>query len=106
MIITGLNNYLLLAAALLSGGLLGLFYFGGLWLTVQKLKPEKTPALLLVVSYILRLGLTLVGFYLVSGGQIARLLVSLAGFIIARQLLIRHIRPVTERSVDTYGNQP
>ena len=47
------------------------------------------PALWVFVSLLLRMGLTMSGFYWVSGGGWQRLLACLAGFIIARQILVR-----------------
>ncbi|MCB0171477.1 MAG: ATP synthase subunit I [Anaerolineae bacterium] len=73
-----------LGMALLAGVGLGLFYFGGLWLTVQQLLTIRRPVALLLVSYMGRIGVTLLGFYVVAGGHWERLLVCLLGFLIIR----------------------
>ena len=73
-----------LGLALLAGVGLGLFYFGGLWLTVQQLLTIRRPVALLLVSYMGRIGVTLLGFYVVAGGHWERLLVCLLGFLIIR----------------------
>jgi F1F0 ATPase subunit 2 len=66
---------------------LGFFYFGGLWLTVRRLAARDQPFLWLGLSFLTRLGLTLAGFYLVAGGHWQRLIVSVAGFLLARLVL-------------------
>jgi F1F0 ATPase subunit 2 len=43
-------------------------------------------------SLLLRLGVTMAGFYLVSGGDWQRLLSCLVGFVMARQLVTRLTR--------------
>ena len=46
-----------------AGLLLGFFYFGSLWLTVQSLVKVKRPAMLSIGSFFFRTGLTLGGFF-------------------------------------------
>lgn len=86
---TGVNDMMLLALAPIAGMLLGVVYFGGLWWTVRKALVSPKPAQWFVVSLLLRLGLTLPGFYLVAGADWKRLLACLLGFIIARVIVIR-----------------
>jgi F1F0 ATPase subunit 2 len=72
---------------------LGLFYFGGLWLTVRRLPGSRTPELLILGSFVGRLAVTLAGFYLVMGGRWERLLACLAGFLITRTFLLYRLKP-------------
>jgi F1F0 ATPase subunit 2 len=72
------------SGALLAGLLLGAIFFGGLWWTVLKGVSAKQPALWFSLSFLLRTGIVLAGFYFVSGADWKRLLVCLSGFIIAR----------------------
>ncbi len=58
-----------LALAFVAGALLGAFFFGGLWWTVQKGVASEQPALWFLGSLLLRTGLILAGFYLVSQGH-------------------------------------
>jgi len=88
---------LTLSGALLAGLLLGAIFFGGLWWTVQKGVSARQPALWFVPSFLLRTGITLAGFYFVSGAgwtnpDWKRLLVCLSGFIIARIIITRLTR--------------
>ncbi|NVM21540.1 MAG: ATP synthase subunit I [Desulfobacterales bacterium] len=79
--------------ALISGFGLGIFYFGGLWLTVGKLPTARRPALLSLASFFGRFGVVLVGFYFVMGGHWERLLACLLGFLATRSILVRRWGP-------------
>ncbi|MGE0681909.1 MAG: ATP synthase subunit I [Candidatus Binatia bacterium] len=81
------STVLPLICALLAGIGLGLFYFGGLWLTVQRLPMIRHPALLMLGSFFMRTLVALLGFYVVMSGSWARLLVCFAGFLAIRTLL-------------------
>ncbi|MFW6127514.1 MAG: ATP synthase subunit I, partial [Thermodesulfobacteriota bacterium] len=70
----------------------------GLWLTVQRLPGARRPGLLTLLSLIIRLGVTLAGFYLVMAGRWERLLVCLAGFLLVRILLVRRLGPSSSPS--------
>lgn len=84
-----MNELLQLALVLLAGLLLGALYFGGLWWTVQKGVSARQPALWFGASLLLRTGIVLAGFYLVSAADWKRLLLCLFGFIVARFVVIR-----------------
>lgn len=73
--------------AFAAGLLLGFFYFGSLWLTVQSLVKIKRPALLSIVSFFVRTGLTLGGFFIVMSGHWERALACMAGFLVMRKIL-------------------
>ena len=87
-----MNELLILAFALVAGGLLGAMFFGGLWWTVVRAISSKQPALWFLGSMLLRTGIALSGFYFVAGGDWKRLLASLLGFIIARLVVTRLTR--------------
>jgi F1F0 ATPase subunit 2 len=70
--------------AVLAGAALGVVFYAGLWWTVQHAATFQRPGLSVLASLLLRMGVTLVGFYLVSGGDCARLLLCLLGFVLAR----------------------
>ncbi|MGF1498046.1 MAG: ATP synthase subunit I [Elainellaceae cyanobacterium] len=83
---------LLTLSALPLGFLLGLFYFGSLWITVRHLPTLQRPVPLLISSYLGRLVIAGYGFYLIMGGHWERSLVALIGFILARTFLVRRFR--------------
>lgn len=80
-----------LALALLAGVVLGAFFFGGLWWTVQKGLTSESPALWFFGSMLLRTGLILAGFYYVSQGHWSMLVACLGGFLIARVFVVRRL---------------
>lgn len=99
-----MNEWLSLLPALLAGLVLGMFYFGGLWLTVQRLSQARQPALLALGSLAGRLGVTMLGVYLVTGGQWAKIGVCLLGFFVMRTILVRRWQPRISPAVRTGSN--
>ncbi|MBF0201204.1 MAG: hypothetical protein HQK66_07810 [Desulfamplus sp.] len=84
-----MNDMLNLIPVLLTGVLLGVMFFGGLWWTVQKGISARHPGGWFFFSLLLRMSLAMAGFYFVSDGHWERLLVSLSGFFIARLIVTR-----------------
>ena len=76
----------LLAGA--AGFSLGAIFFGGLWWTVRKGLWSRRPALWFLGSVLLRMGITLAGFYFVGRDDWRRLIACLVGFIMMRFLLM------------------
>ena len=72
---------------------LGLFYFGGLWLTVRRLPTSRYPLPLMLVSFAGRTVVAVAGFYFVMGGRWERALTCLAGFLVVRLALTLWLRP-------------
>ena len=91
-----MNNFVLLAFALVAGLVLGAIFFGGLWWTVRKGVSSKHPALWFLGSMLLRMGIVLAGFYFVGRGDWQRLVTCLLGFIIARFIVMRLTRTTIE----------
>jgi len=94
-------SVLLLAAA--GGGLLGLFYFGGLRWTLRKCLDSRSAALWLSGSFLLRTAACLYGFYWIGAADLGRILACLAGFIVARSVLTR--LPGAARAADDSAAQ-
>jgi F1F0 ATPase subunit 2 len=80
--------------AVVAGGIIGVFYFGGLWLTVRALAGARNPGFLILASFVSRTAVALFAFYLLMDGRWQRLLAGMAGFLIARYYMLRR-----------YGNQ-
>ena len=87
-----MNELLIGALAWLAGLLLGGIFFGGLWWTVRKSLSSQRPALWLLPSLLLRMSITLAGFYFVSDGHWQRWLLCLLGFIMARLIVTLRLR--------------
>ena len=94
-----MNEIVYMILAFIGGLLLGTIFFGGLWFTVRKLVISKIPALWFLGSFILRVSITLIGFYYISSGSWQRLLICVAGFIIARFAVIHFTKLSEEKQV-------
>ncbi len=90
--------------ALVVGLLLGALFFGGLWLTVQRGLTAKHPAVLFLISMLLRTGITLAGFYAVADHDSQRLVASLIGFVIVRLIATRVSRSGVEKVAQGAGH--
>jgi len=86
-----IEHSLAVIGTLLWGIILGLIYFGGLWLTVRRLTTGKHQAIVMLGSFVIRNALMVIGFFPVirQGWQYA--LICLAGIIIVRFILIHRI---------------
>ncbi len=101
---------LFIVLAFFAGIVLGLFYFGTLWLVVRRLPSSRRPVLLVLGSFFLRMTFTLAGFYFVFGDSWQRLVLCLLGFLASRTYLIRvfgpaGLKPETEGG-KTYADNP
>ena len=88
-----MSDYWPFLFALLVGALLGVFFFGGLWLTLRKMDDVRHPAWLMIGSFAGRTLVALGGFYLVAGERWERVAIALLGFVIARMVMVRVLRP-------------
>ena len=91
-----MNEPVSLASALVTGVLLGAIFLGGLWWTVCQGLSSKRVARWFLSSLLLRMGVVLAGFYLVSGGHWEQLLLCLLGFIMARLVVTWLMQPSGE----------
>ena len=93
-----------LAAAFAAGSAAGAAYFAGLWVTVRGLPAARRPALLVFGSFLVRFGGAATTFVLlVRAGGWRWVAAALAGFVLARTLIIR--RPRGSRAAPS-GSQP
>ena len=83
--------------AAVAGVALGSVYFVSLWWTVQRLATVRQPAALLLASYVARIAVVVVGVLLIGSGEWTRLAACLVGFLLARLLLCRLLRPPSEQ---------
>ncbi|MFW6140426.1 MAG: ATP synthase subunit I [Acidobacteriota bacterium] len=83
-----MNEILSYALSLAAGFVLGYIFFGGLWWTVSRLPKMKHPMLWTFLSLFLRLGISLIGFYLIARkGSWIHILICLVGFMTIRFIL-------------------
>lgn len=81
------TEWITLLFAIVAGALIGAVFFGGLWFTVQRGLQANRVALWVLISFLLRMGFALGGFYLVADGQWQRMLGCLLGFLLARTFI-------------------
>ena len=93
-----MNESLILGLAFLAGILLGAIFFGGLWWTIRRGLSSGRPALWFLSSLLMRMSITLAGFYFVSGGHWQRMLLCLLGFVIARFIVIGLTSPLIKEA--------
>ena len=95
-------NYVIEAICVFIAGLaLGTIFFGGLWVTVKKAVASKIPALWFIVSFFLRAGIMLVGFYVAGAGSLQRILICSAGFVVARFAVLYFTKTIAKNQVET-----
>jgi len=85
-------NWFYYILSFLAGALLGAFFFGGLWWTVQKITGSGRPYLLSVISFFVRTAVVLAGFYFLLSIGWPHLLAALFGFLAARTVLAYKMR--------------
>jgi len=82
---------MILILCTLAGLALGVMFYGGLWMTVRRLLTTPHPVLLTLGSLIVRAGLTLAGFVLVTNGRWQNTVACLVGFAAARMVVSRFL---------------
>jgi len=82
--------------SLLAGAALGLIFVLGLWKTVQRMSRVKRPYLWVFASFLIRVSIVLLGFYLIMQVQWQLMAVALLGFIFARLGVVRYTMRKTE----------
>lgn len=75
----------------LAGIALGGVFFGGLWETIRRLPGAGNPFRRMTVSFLLRVCVALAGFIAISRGGWVPLAAALAGFVLAREILVRKL---------------
>jgi F1F0 ATPase subunit 2 len=88
-----MHETLMLLVAWVAGALLGGFFFGGLWWTIRQGILSEWAAVWFLGSLLIRMAVTLAGFYMVYANHWQRLVLCLAGFVMARLLVTWLTRP-------------
>jgi F1F0 ATPase subunit 2 len=84
-----MNSALRITAAVLEGTALGAVFYLGLWLTVRKGLHSTHPAKLFLASLVLRIGISVAGFYYISRGDWRLLVAGMGGFLLSRTCALR-----------------
>lgn len=88
-----------LAAACLWGLFLGMYYFGGLWITVRLIPRSSRPRALLFASFLARLIGALLGFWFALRNGPLLFIVTLAGFFLVRHLMTKSIGKIKDEVI-------
>lgn len=78
----------------LVGAVLGLIFYGGLWLTVDRLPTARHPVWLTLSSFWVRAGVVIFGLLLVIKGGWQHGLIVVVGFTAARFSFSRYLIPL------------
>lgn len=84
-----MNEIISLLPALFAGVVLGVVFFGGLWLTVEYGLRSKQPGLIFVGSFIIRMAIMLLGFYYVGVSNWLEILICMLGFLVTKFVITR-----------------
>ena len=90
---------------LFVGIILGIIFFGGLYITVEKLRDAKNPSVLLLLSFLLRMAVLLGGLYLVSRYGFKDMLFALLGIILVKFVMVFLAKRVQEQSPKMKGSE-
>jgi F1F0 ATPase subunit 2 len=88
-----------------AGLLLGVFFFGGLWWTVQKLSTVRSPTILVFVSFLVRTAVVMLGFYVLLMQGLPHLFIALGGYLVARMWCVYRLKP-QERTMIRQESKP
>lgn len=83
----------------LVGLVLGVIYFGGLYYSTKKFNTVKSPALFMVISFIIRMGILVLGFYYLTKTDYKNVLLGLVGVILVRYIMIFKAKEPSSKSI-------
>ncbi len=84
---------------LLTGVMLGLSFYSGLWWTTHKVIGDAWSPWWFIASFIVRTSVVMAGFYLVAGPNWRNLLICLCGFLIARLMVALSLRSMANKDI-------
>lgn len=90
---------------LFVGIILGIVFFGGLYITVEKMSDVKNPSILLLISFVLRMAILIGGLYLVSRHGFKDMMLALLGIILIKLLMIYLAKRPKEQSIKQKGSE-
>ena len=82
--------------ALISGVILSIFYFGGLYQTLKMAAGRKKIKSILLISFLIRTIVILAGFWLILKYDFYSFIISFIAFIITRFIITRRLGPEVE----------
>lgn len=86
-------NSVIMITAGISGLVLGLFYFGGLWVGLKAGLKSRNPAAVFLLSFVIRISVVLLSFYLLVTHHWMSLLVCIPFFLAGRFIITKYLVP-------------
>lgn len=83
------NGWMQYIGSFAAGIVTSILYHGGLWWTVKALPRSRSPLLLSIGSFYLRISITMAAFYVVMQNDWKRLAVCMAGFMAVKFVITR-----------------
>ena len=87
-------DFPVIGMAAMWGGLLGVFFFGGLWWTLQGISQRRHPKRFLGYSFLLRAPIALGGFWIALHHSLTAFWAAIAGFILIRFVMVQKLGAV------------
>jgi len=87
------------------GIILGIVFFGGLYLTIGKLPESKRPSVLFLLSFVLRMAILLGGIYFLSMRGYKEVLFALLGILLIKFAMIFAVKRPKEKSTKLNGGE-
>lgn len=81
----------------LIGMLIGVLYFGGLYVTTQRINDVKSPGLLMITSMLLRMIILLIGLYYLAKTGIQSILIGFLGIMLVRFIMVFLVKKEEEK---------
>lgn len=101
-----MNETIAWIGAFVVGVGLGILFFGGLWFTVRKAVLAKIPALWIFFSFLLRMSVTLLGFYIIGADNWRHLLLCFLGFIASRFMVVHFTKTLDAKQLQLKKEGP
>lgn len=79
-----MNDIIILFLIFVSGLILGIIFYGGLWFTVKQGITSQGAWWWFIISYYVRLSIVISGFYFIGQSDWRRFLTCFAGFVVVR----------------------
>jgi F1F0 ATPase subunit 2 len=84
-------NWVEFLGSVVGGIGLGLFYFGGLWWTVNRIQTAGSPVAIYLTSLVLRGSVVLICLFLILQAGVLPMLAAMVGFVMVRLVLVRRL---------------
>ena len=84
-------DWIVMTGALMGGVCLGLFYFGGLWWTVSRIRSVDNPIVMYSLSLFVRGSIVLGSLFCILQVGVVPMLLALIGMVVTRVVLVRRL---------------